>query len=111
MGHRFFAQFRIFAGMLALTAPLSCSGAANWEQAQSAGHAAPDTSSLTPQLMIMPLPLDPAASEFPNTADPMHPLTLWMRVRGTPIGYVPVPVSETIHQALWVLPPNPTRLP
>ena len=238
MRHRFFAQFRIFAGMLALTAPLSCSGAADWEQAQiadalraapptvthqariyawqpfgqlvlvrdgpgpytcvasgsaslrfakpplaypdpfcadphawafiqaywteedpdpteaitplprapglvwmlagrqgvtshvatgsdeqalvqttltraaqSAGHAAPDTVSLTPQLMIMPLPLDPSASEVPNTADPMHPLTLWMRVRGTPIGYVPVPVSEPIHQALRVLPPNPTRLP
>jgi hypothetical protein len=238
MRHRFFAQFRIFAGMLALMAPLSCSGAADWEQAQiadvlraapptvthqariyawqpfgqlvlvrdgpgpytcvasgsaslrfakpplaypdpfcadlhawafiqaywteedpdpteaitplprapglvwmlarrqgitshvatsnveqaliqttltraaqSAGHVAPDTVSLIPQLMIMPLPLDPAASEVPTTADPMHPLTLWMRVRGTPIGYVPVPVSESIHQALRVLPPNPTRLP
>jgi hypothetical protein len=238
MRHRLFAQFRIFAGMLVLMAPLSCSGAANWEQAQiadalraapptvthqariyawqpfgqlvlvrdgpspytcvasgsaslrfakpplaypdpfcadphawafiqaywteedpdpseavtplphapglvwmlagrqgvtsyvaadsdeqalvqttrtraeqSAGHAAPDTVSLTPQLVIMPLPLDPVASAFPDTSDPMHPLTLWMRARGTPIGYVPVPVSEPIYQALRVLPPNPTRLP
>ena len=238
MRHRFFAQFRIFAGMLALTAPLSCSGSAAWEEAQiadalraapptvthqakiyawqpfgqlvlvrdgpgpytcvasgsaslrfakpslaypdpfcadpsawafikaywteedpdptesitplprapglvwmlagrqgvashvatgkdeqavaqttltraaqSTGHMASDNVSLTPQLMILPLPLDPTASEFPDTADPLHPLTLWMRARGTPIGYVPVPVSEPIHQALRVLPPNPTRLP
>jgi hypothetical protein len=45
MRHRFFAQFRIFAGMLALTAPLSCSGAADWERAQiaDARRAAPPT--------------------------------------------------------------------
>jgi hypothetical protein len=79
--------------------------------ARGAGHAAADTISLTPQLMILPLPLDPAASEFPGTSDPMHPLTLWMRARGTPIGYVPVPVPEPVHQALRVLPPIPTRLP
>ena len=78
--------------------------------AQGAGHAAADTISLTPQLLILPLPLDPAASEFPGTSDPTRPLTLWMRVRGTPIGYVPVPVPEPVDQALRVLPPNPTRL-
>ena len=78
---------------------------------QGAHHAAADTISLTPQLMILPLPLDPAASELLETADPMHPLTFWMRARGTPIGYAPVPVPEAVHQALRVLPPNPTRLP
>jgi hypothetical protein len=31
--------------------------------------------SLTPQLMILPLPLVPATSAFPETADPTHPLT------------------------------------
>jgi hypothetical protein len=79
--------------------------------AQDAGHMAADTISLTPQLMILPLPLDPAASKLPETSDPTHPLTLWMRARGTPIGYAPVPVPETVHQSLTVLPPNPTRLP
>jgi hypothetical protein len=79
--------------------------------AQDAGHMAADTISLIPQLMILPLPLDPAASKLPETSDPKHPLTLWMRGRGTPIGYVTVPVSEPIHQALRVLPPIPTRLP
>jgi hypothetical protein len=238
MRHRFFAQFRIFAGMLALTVPLSCSGAADWEQAQiadalraapptvthqariyawqpfgqlvlvrdgpgpytcvasgsaslrfakppldfpdpfcadphawafiqaywteedpdpteaitplprapglvwmlagrhgvtshvatgkdeqavvqttltraaqTAGHMTSDNVSPTPQLMILPLPLDPAASAFPDASDPLHPLTLWMRARGTPIGYAPVPVPEAVHQALRVLPPDPTRLP
>jgi hypothetical protein len=79
--------------------------------AQDAGHAAAYTTSLTLQLIILPLPLDPAASKFSDTSDPMHPLTLWMRARGTPIGYAPVPVPEAVHQALRVLPPNPTRLP
>ena len=77
---------------------------------QGAGHGAADTSSLTPQLLSLPLPFDPAAAEFPETSDPTHPLTLWMRARGTPIGYVPVLVPEPVHQALRVLPPNPTRL-
>ena len=36
MRRRFFAQFRIFTSMLALTGPLSCSCAADWEQAQIA---------------------------------------------------------------------------
>ena len=78
---------------------------------QGAGHAAADAISLTPQLLLLPLPLDPAASEFPDTSDPTHPLTLWMRARGTPIGYVPVPVPEPVHQVLRVLPPDPTGLP
>ena len=238
MGHQFFAQFRMLAGMLALTVPLSCSGAADWEQAQIAdalragpptvthqakiyawrpygqlvlvrdgegsytcvasgsaalrfakpplpspdpfcadpqawafiqaywteespepmeafrllprapglvwmlagmhgatghvavgtdgqasgqmGHAgavqgagttAADPISLIPQLMILPLPIDPTASASPGTVDPTHPLTLWMRARGAPIGYAPVPMPEPVHQALRALPPNPTPLP
>jgi hypothetical protein len=79
--------------------------------ARGAGHATPDTISLTPQFLLLPLPLDPAASAFPGTADPTHPQTLWMRGRGTPIGYVPVPVPEPVHQALRTLPPDPTGLP
>jgi hypothetical protein len=79
--------------------------------AQSAGHMASDNVSPTPQLMILPLPLDPAASAFPDASDPLRPLTLWMRARDTPIGFAPVPGSEAVHQALRVLPPDPTRLP
>ena len=79
--------------------------------AQGAGQAAANCVSLTPQLVILPLPLDPAASAFPDISDPTHPLTLWMRARGTPIGYAPVPVPEPVLQALWDLPPNPTHLP
>jgi hypothetical protein len=67
--------------------------------------------SLTPQLMILPLPLDTAPSAFSEVADPMHPLTLWVRARGTPIGYVLVPVPEPVHRVLRVLPPDPTSLP
>jgi len=45
MRHRFFERFRMLAGMLALTAPLSCSGATDWERAQIADalRAAPPT--------------------------------------------------------------------
>jgi hypothetical protein len=78
---------------------------------QGAGHTAADTISRTPQLLLLPLPLDQAASAFPETSDPMHPLTLWTRARGTPIGYVTVPVPEPVQQALRVLPPDPTRVP
>lgn len=79
--------------------------------AQGAGYVGPDPIIPTPQLLILPLPLDPAASEIPETSDPTHPLTPWMRARGTPIGYVPVPVPEPVHQVLRVLPPYPTRCP
>jgi hypothetical protein len=69
--------------------------------APGAGHAAADTIAMTPQLTLLPLPLDPAAAEVPET--------LWMRARGTPIGYMPVPVPAAIQQALRVLPPDPRR--
>jgi hypothetical protein len=36
MSHRLFARFRVLTGMLALTAPLSCSGAVDWQAAQIA---------------------------------------------------------------------------
>jgi hypothetical protein len=36
MRHRFCGRFHMLAGMLALMAPLSCSGAADWEQAHIA---------------------------------------------------------------------------
>jgi hypothetical protein len=78
---------------------------------EGAGRAAADPNTKTPQLVILPLPLDPAASEFHGANDPTHPLTLWMTARGTPIGYAPVPMPEPVHQALRVLPPDPTRLP
>ena len=77
--------------------------------APGAGHMAPDTIAMTPQLMLLPLPLDPAAAELPETADSVHPLTLWMRARGTPIGYMSVPVPAAVHQALMAFPPDPGR--
>jgi hypothetical protein len=79
--------------------------------AQGARTRAADSISLTPQLMILPLPLDPAASAFPGTVDLTHPLTLWMGARGTPIGYAPVPVPEPVHHVLRILPPDPIGLP
>jgi hypothetical protein len=75
--------------------------------AQGAGHVAADTIGLPPQLLLLPLPLDQTASDFPGTSDPTHPLTLWMRARGTPIGAMPVAVPEAVRQALRVLPPTP----
>jgi hypothetical protein len=77
---------------------------------QGANHTVPEAIGLTPHLMILPLPPNQAVAEFPETADPIHPLTLWMRACGTPINYATVLVPEPVHQALRVLPPNPTRL-
>ena len=74
---------------------------------ESAGPAAADPIAMTPQLMLLPLPLDPAAAELHGTSDPTHPLTLWMRARGTHIGAMPVPVPEAVQQVLRVLPPTP----
>lgn len=78
--------------------------------AQGVGYAAKNTNSLSPQLLLLPLPFDPAASAFPETADVGHPLTHWMRARGTPIGYMTVPVPEPVQQALRVLPTATTRV-
>jgi hypothetical protein len=75
--------------------------------AEGASHAAAAPIAMTPQLMLLPLSFDPAAAEFPETADSVHPLTLWMRARGTPIGYMPVPVPVAVHQALTAFPPDP----
>jgi hypothetical protein len=77
--------------------------------APGAGHMAPDSIAMAPQLMLLPLPLDPAVAAVPETADAAHPLTLWMRARGRPIGHMPVPVPAAIHQALMAFPPDPAR--
>jgi hypothetical protein len=74
---------------------------------EGAGPVATDPIAITPQLMLLPLPLDPAALELPGISDPTHPLTVWMRARGTPIGAMPVAVPEAVQQALMVLPPTP----
>jgi hypothetical protein len=77
--------------------------------APGAGDMASDTIAMTPQLMLLPLPIDPATMELLETYDPVHPLTLWMRARGTPIGYIPVPVPAAVHQALMAFPPDPAQ--
>jgi hypothetical protein len=76
---------------------------------RGAGLAGANTIAMTPHLMILPLPIDPAATALLGAYDPTHPLALWMLARGTPIGFMPVPVPEAVHQALRVLPPDPAR--
>jgi hypothetical protein len=76
---------------------------------QGAGPAAAEPKAKTPQLLLLPLPIDHAATELPGTYHPTHPLTLWMRAQGAPIGAMLVPVPEAVHQALLVLPPTPGR--
>jgi hypothetical protein len=48
---------------------------------------------------------DPTAAPVPGTDDPMHPLTLWMRARGTAIGHAPRHVPAVVHQTLMAMPP------
>jgi hypothetical protein len=61
---------------------------------------------MTPQLMILPLPLDPAAVQLPGIYEPTHPLTRWMLTRGTPIGLAPVQMIQVAQQALAAIPPE-----
>jgi hypothetical protein len=76
-------------------------------EAQGAGHAAADTIVMTPQLIILPLPIDPAAADRPGASEPTHPLTLWMMARGTPIGHLHIRFPDAVHQALTTIPPDP----
>jgi hypothetical protein len=64
---------------------------------------------MTPQLMILPPPLDPAAAQLPGIYEPTHPLTLWMLARGTPIGLAPVQMTQVAQQALTAIPPDPAQ--
>jgi hypothetical protein len=75
--------------------------------AQGAGQGTAATDILTPQLMLLPLPIDPATVELLETYDPTHPLTSWKRARDTPIGYMSVLVPAAVHQALMAFPPDP----
>jgi hypothetical protein len=77
--------------------------------ARRSGQAAADTITMAPQLMILLLPLDPAAAQLPGIYDPTHPLTLWMLARGTPIGLAPVQMPQAAQQALMAIPPGPAR--
>jgi hypothetical protein len=77
--------------------------------AQRNSQAAAATSTMTPQLMILPLPLDPAAAQLPGIYDPAHPLTLWMLARGTPIGLAPVRMTQVAQQALSAIPREPAQ--
>jgi hypothetical protein len=72
------------------------------------GHAPADLT-ITQQLMMLPLPIDPAAAPLPGTDDPTHPLTLWMRARGNSIGHAPLYVPAAVHQTLMAMPPAPAR--
>jgi hypothetical protein len=76
--------------------------------AQRDGQATADIT-ITRQLMILPLPIDPAAAPLPGTDAPRHPLTLWMTARGNPIGHAPIHVPAAVHQTLMAMPPAPAR--
>jgi len=77
--------------------------------AQTTSQATMDTSTVTPQLMILPLPIDLAAAQLPGANDPTHPLSLWMTARGMPIGHMLVQFPQAVHQALTVIRPDPVR--
>jgi hypothetical protein len=61
---------------------------------------------MTLQLMILPLPLDPAVAQLPGIYEPTHPLTLWMLAQGMPIGLAPVQMPQAAQPALMAIPPG-----
>jgi hypothetical protein len=99
----------MLAGVNIVKAPVaSGSDAPAVVPTQRAG-AAEANITMTPQLMILPLPLDPAAAQLPGSYDPAHPLTLWMLARGTPIGLAPVQMTQVAQQALTAILPDPAQ--
>ena len=55
---------------------------------------------MTPHIMILPLPLDPAAAQLPHVYDPNHPTRQWVMAAGTPLAHLHVHFTDAVHQAL-----------
>lgn len=64
-----------------------------------------DIINMTPHIMILPLPLDPKASQLSGAYDPHHPLAMWIMAPGTPIAHLHVHFPDTVHQTLMTIPP------
>ncbi|HUS18780.1 MAG TPA: hypothetical protein VMZ25_03960 [Terriglobales bacterium] len=58
---------------------------------------------MTPHLMILPLPLDPKAAGLPAGYDPDHDLVMWIMGANTPTAHLHVHFTPATHKALQQL--------
>jgi hypothetical protein len=64
------------------------------------GPAKKGTITMTPHLMILPLPLDPAVAQLAPSFDPDHPEAMWIMAAGTPTAHLHVHFTSATHTAL-----------
>ena len=55
---------------------------------------------MTPHVMILPLPIDAGSVELPIEYDPDHPLAMWVMGGGTPTAHLHTHFSPATHEAL-----------
>jgi len=55
---------------------------------------------MTPHVMILPLPLDASVANLPVTYDPDHPLATWIMGGGTPTAHLHTHFAPETHEAL-----------
>jgi hypothetical protein len=65
-----------------------------------AGAAGSGTITMTPHVMILPLPVDAATAELPIAYDPDHALAMWVMGGGTPTAHLHVHLSPATYRAL-----------
>jgi hypothetical protein len=58
------------------------------------------TITMTPHLMILPLPVDPAIAKLPTSFDPNRPEAMWIMGAGTPTAHLHVHFNASTHRAL-----------
>jgi hypothetical protein len=63
-----------------------------------------ETITMTPHVMILPLPIDPAAAGLEPAYDPDHSLSMWVMGAGTPTAHLRVHFSQRLYKALQMLP-------
>jgi hypothetical protein len=55
---------------------------------------------MTPHIMILPLPLDPRIAELPTSYDPDRELAMWVMGANTPTAHLHVHFTSATHDAL-----------
>jgi len=65
-----------------------------------AGAKEGETISMTPHLMILPLPIDPKAASLSGTYDANNPLSMWVMAPNSPLQHLHVHFPDAVYKAL-----------
>jgi len=69
-----------------------------------AGAPASDVISMTPHLMILPLPIDAKVAGLSDKYDEKTPLSMWVMAAGSPIQHLHVHFPDAVYKALMEAP-------